>query len=61
MVNDDITGQATDTATKNTSPVPRRLSSARVDEEVQGGEFWVLMRSVGIVVGLVLLVGWIIG
>lgn len=58
MVNGDISGQATDRAAKKP---PRALSSARVDEEVQGGEFWVLMRSVGIVIGLVVVVGWIIG
>ncbi|MBB3897979.1 hypothetical protein GGQ83_001416 [Roseococcus suduntuyensis] len=61
MVKGDIAGQATEKAAKKPPPAPRALSSARVDEEVQGGEFWVLMRAAGILIGLVVVVGWIIG
>lgn len=60
MTSGDTVDQATDKAPEN-APPSRRLSSARVDEEVQGGEVWVLLRSVGIVIGLVVLVGWFIG
>lgn len=61
MVNRNIAGQITDKAGKKPRPTPRALSSARLDEEVQGGEFWVLMRAAGILIGLVVVVGWVIG
>ncbi|WP_191084977.1 hypothetical protein [Roseococcus microcysteis] len=60
MVNHNVANQVTDKARKKPQPTPRALSSARLDEEVQGGEFWVLMRAAGILIGLVVVVGWII-
>ncbi len=43
------------------APAPRKLSSARPDEEAPRGEFWVLLRSVAMVVAFVVVVGWLIG
>lgn len=61
MVNSNLAAQPQDDQPAAPSPAERKLSSARLDEEVPRGEFWVLLRSVAVVIGLVVGVGWIIG
>jgi len=53
--------QAAESLPAAPTPAARKLSSARPDEEVQGGEFWVLLRSVAIVIAVVVGLGWLIG
>lgn len=61
MVNGNTASEAGDAAPAAPSPAQRKLSSARPDEEAPRGEFWVLLRSVVMVVGAVVVIGWIIG
>lgn len=61
MVNGNIADQAAKARRAAPSPAQRKLSSARPDEEVPRGEFWALLRAIALVVGAMVLVGWIIG
>jgi hypothetical protein len=61
MVKGNTASEADDAVPAAPSPAQRKLSSARADEDAPQGEFWALLRSVAVLVGVVVLVGWIIG
>ena len=61
MVNGNTASEPADAAPAGPSPAQRKLSSARPDEEAPQGEFWVLLRSVAMLAGVVVVIGWIIG